>query len=337
MGDTFDVLNFWNQFSWEQARILLDSDPGVLATLSPMARDRTVRTFEPGIKLFFPGSTFPAISITGDQCALQCLHCDRKYLKHMKQAPTPDSLLALCRRLDVRGAVGCLISGGCNKEGSVPLGPFLDAIATIKRETHLILNVHTGFLTPEIASRLGEIGIDVVSFDVNGSADTIREIYQLNRGVEAYRESMDLLVKYHVNFVPHICIGLHFGHLKGEIDALKAIASYSPQTIVFIILIPPTEGPSKKLFTMPNPSDIGKIFCISRAAFPRTELFLGCMRPGGKIKALIEQRAIEAGATSVVIPTRETQNWLVIRGIPVIKYVSCCAIPSVFYSKAGEK
>ena len=336
MDSKFDAVNFWEHFSWEQARALLDMDSRVLETLSPTARDRTVQTFGPGIKLFFPGSAFPAISITGERCALECLHCKKKYLKHMKQATTPDALLALCRRLDARRAIGCLISGGCNESGSVPLGPFLDAIATIKKETRLILNLHTGFLTPEVASRLGEIGVDVVSFDVNGSADTIREIYRLNRSVESYRESMDLLKKYHVNFVPHVCIGLHFGHLKGEIEALEAIASYSPQTIVFIVLIPPTEGPAKNLFTIPDPGDIGKIFCISRAAFPRTELFLGCMRPGGNVKATIEQRALAAGATSIVIPTRETQDYLAVQRIPVVRYNSCCAIPPALYSKARE-
>ncbi len=330
----FDTESFWQRFSWNQARSFLEIDSRVFRDVSRGARDRTIQTFGPTIKLFFPGSVFPAISVTGDQCALECLHCNKKYLQHMKPATTPEALLALCRRLDARGAVGCLISGGCNDAGSVPLGPFLDTIAKIKKETRLVLNLHTGFLTPEVAARLGEIGVDVVSFDVNGSVDTMREIYRLNRDVESYRESLDLLTKSHVNFVPHVCIGLHYGHLKGEIDALELIARYAPETIVFIVLIPPTTSPSKNLFTMPNPEDIGKVFCISRAAFPRTELFLGCMRPGGKVKAAIEQCAIEAGAGSVVIPTRETQDWLAAQNIPTKRYNSCCAIPSSLYERA---
>ncbi len=334
MTEKFHVESFWNHFSWDQARQLLDADERVIKEVAAIARDRTVQAFGPAIKLFFPGSTFPAISITGDQCALACLHCNKKYLKHMKQAPTPEDLLALCRRLNARRAVGCLISGGCNESGSVPLGPYLDTIATIKRETRLVLNLHTGFLTPEVATRLGKIGVDVVSFDVNGSAETMREIYRLNRGVEDYRESMDLLKQNHVNFVPHVCIGLHFGHLKGEIDALETITKYAPQTLVFIILIPPIEDFSKNLFAMPDPGDVEKIFCIARAALPRTELFLGCMRPGGKVKVPIERCAIGAGATSIVIPTRQTQEWLTTQGIPTVRYNSCCAIPPSLYEKA---
>ncbi len=334
MTEKFNVDSFWDHFTWDQAHQLLDADSRVMKEVSKRARERTVQAFGPGIKLFFPGSTFPAITITGDQCALACLHCNKKYLKHMKQAPTPEGLLALCRRLDARKAVGCLISGGCNEAGSVPLGPFLDTIETIKRETRLVLNLHTGFLTPVVAARLGKIGVDVVSFDVNGSQDTMREIYRLNRGVEDYRASMDLLKQNHVNFVPHVCIGLHFGHLKGEIDALETIANYAPQTLVFIILIPPTEGPSKGLFAMPDPGDVEKIFCVARAALPRTELFLGCMRPGGKVKVPIEQHAIGAGATSIVIPTRQTQELLTNQGIPTVRYNACCAIPPSLYDKA---
>ncbi len=336
MTEKFDVDSFWNRFSWDQARRMLAADARVMKEVATIARKRTIQAFGPTIKVFFPGSTFPAISTTGDQCALECLHCNRKYLKHMKQAPTPEDLLALCRRLDARKAVGCLISGGCNASGSVPLGPFLDTIATIKKETRLVLNLHTGFLTPEVAARLGAIGVDVVSFDVNGSPDTMREIYRLNRGVEDYRESMDLLKQNHVNFVPHVCIGLHFGHLRGEIDALETIAHYAPQALVFIILIPPAEGPSKSLFAMPDPGDVEKIFCIARAALPRTELFLGCMRPGGKEKVPIEQRAIGAGASSVVIPTLKTQEWLQVQGIPTVRYNACCAIPPSLYDHARE-
>lgn len=332
--EKFTVDSFWNHFSWDQAHQLLSANAQVMKEVSKIARERTVQAFGPAIKLFFPGSTFPAISITGDQCALACLHCNKKYLKHMKQASTPEDLIALCRRLDARKAVGCLISGGCNESGSVPLVPFLDTIATIKKETRLVLNLHTGFLTPEVATRLGKIGVDVVSFDVNGSTDTIHDIYRLNRGVEDYRESLELLKQNHVNFVPHVCIGLHYGHLKGELDALKTIAEYAPQTLVFIILIPPTEGPSKSLFAMPDPGDVEKIFCIARAAFPRTELFLGCMRPGGNVKVPIEQRAIRAGASSVVIPTRQTQEWLNEQGIPTMRYNACCAIPPSLYDQA---
>ncbi|HMF32792.1 MAG TPA: radical SAM protein [Candidatus Lokiarchaeia archaeon] len=333
-AEIFDAASFWDDFSWEQARVLVAGGAEEMESLLPTARQRTVDAFGPAIKLFQPGSSFPAISITGSECALDCLHCNKRYLKQMKHATTPEDLLALCHRLDDRGAVGCLISGGCNPEGSVPLGPFLDAIATIKQETHLVLNLHTGFLTPEVAARLGEIGVDVVSFDVNGSSETVREIYRLDRDIGDYQQSLDLLAEYGVNFVPHVCIGLHYGQLKGELDALELIAKYDPSTIVFIILIPPTDGPNRGLFATPTPDDVGKIFCTARAALPHTELFLGCMRPGGVVRSAIERRAIEAGASTIVIPTRETREWLAAQEIPIRTYNSCCAIPPDLYEKA---
>jgi hypothetical protein len=333
----FDPSSFWEEFSWEEARNLVAAGPGTVKALLPTARQRTIDAVGPAIKLFQPGNAFPAISITGGECELDCLHCNKRYLQKMKHATTPEELIALCHRLDDRGAVGCLISGGCTPEGSVPLEPFLDAIATIKQETNLVLNMHTGFLTPTVAARLGEIGVDVVSFDVNGSPETMHEIYRLDRDLSDYQQSLDLLTEYRVHFVPHVCIGLHYGQLKGEVDALELISQYSPSSIVFIILIPPTDGPSKGLFTTPTAEDVSKIITIARAGFPQVELFLGCMRPGGNARAPIERMAIEAGASSIVLPTRETREWLARQEILIETYNSCCAIPPEMYEKARSE
>lgn len=335
--DDNEIAEFWESFSWDKARALLEMGPDSLPPIQHKARASTIQFFGPAIKFFQPGLKFPAISITGDQCALDCVHCNKRYLKSMYPARTPADLITLCQQLDDRGAIGCLISGGCDAEGSVPIGPFLDAIATIKQETQLVLNLHTGFLTPPIAARLGEIGIDVVSFDVNGSDETIQAIYRLNRKVSDYKQSLDLLEKFHVNFVPHICIGLHYGELKGEIDALEIIRDYSPNIIVFIVLIPPSQGPSKDFFIVPHPDNIAKVFCIARTAFPETELLLGCMRPGGSIRPAIEKQAIESGATSIVLPTRKTREWLVSQGVPIKVFSACCAIPPATYEKALVK
>ena len=77
-------------------------------------------------------SAFPSISVTGSSCALKCKHCDGKVLNTMFPALTPKELFDLCVKLKNRGAIGCLISGGCLPDGSVPLKRFVDAIAKIK-------------------------------------------------------------------------------------------------------------------------------------------------------------------------------------------------------------
>ena len=82
-------------------------------------------------------AAFPSISITGSSCALKCKHCNGKVLDTMFPALTPKALFDLCAKLKDNRAVGCLISGGCLPDGSVPIGEFVDAIAKIKKELGL--------------------------------------------------------------------------------------------------------------------------------------------------------------------------------------------------------
>ena len=170
------------------------------------------------LNCYYPGEKFPAISITGDECALNCKHCGQHYLKQMQSANTPEQLKTLCIELAQNGANGILISGGCDANGSVPLENFMDIIAAIKRETNLIVNVHTGLIADiQTAQRLANTGADVASVDIVGDTETIQEIYGLDKTPNDYRLTLSFLFEGSIpNIVPHICIGLNHGELKGE-------------------------------------------------------------------------------------------------------------------------
>ena len=86
----------------------------------------------------------------------------------------------MCFKLKQDGAVGCLVSGGCLPDGSVPLDGFVDAIEKIKLELGLTVFVHTGIITPKTAVALKKAGVDAALIDVIGSAETIRKTLNLN-------------------------------------------------------------------------------------------------------------------------------------------------------------
>lgn len=169
--------------------------------------------------------------------------------------------------------------------------------------------------------------------------EVVRNIYHLDLELNEYRRAIEILKKYNLNIVPHICIGLHYGKLSKEVEAVKFIkeSKINPSLIVIIILIPPKV--SKVKFVTPKPEDIAKIIAIIRVAFPKTEISLGCMRPRGKIKNEIEKVAIKAGISRIEIPSIETLKWLKKYNSKIqFKFFSaCCAIPIKFEKLAESK
>jgi hypothetical protein len=237
------------------------------------------------------------------------------------------------------GGVGVLISGGCKLDGSVPLMKYLDTIKKIKKKTDLIINTHTGLINKKTAKKLADAKVDIVSFDINLDYEIIKEIYHLDKTPNDYKRAMLLLKKFGLNVVPHICIGLHYGKLHKELEAIKFLkeTDFNPSLIVLIALIPPKR--SKFQFDRPSPSDIAKVIAAVRFIFPKTEISLGCMRPRKNIKVEVEKYAIKAGINRIELPSPDTLKWLKqINPEIQFKYFSaCCAIPSKFEDHAKSK
>jgi hypothetical protein len=129
---------------------------------------------------FFTGNPkFPAISITGTQCWLNCQHCRGKLLENMLFCTNPQQLYNLCLEIYNQGGDGCLISGGCLPNGQVPLDQYLEVIKKVKSDLNLELVLHTGILSKTTIERLASINVDAVMFDVIGDKQTLEEIYNL--------------------------------------------------------------------------------------------------------------------------------------------------------------
>jgi len=267
---------------------------------------------------------FPTISVTGRGCALRCKHCGGKVLETMYPATTPAKLLKLCERLKRNGALGCLISGGCLPEGSVPLEKFVDVIGKVKRELGLTVFVHTGIIDSETAKKLRNVGVDAALIDIIGSDNTIREIYNLNVAVKDYEDSLKALQEAGIVFVPHVIVGLHYGKLNGEFQALEMISRYKPSALVIIALMPIHETEMERV-EPPRPMDIAKVITVARLMFPKTPLVLGCMRPKGEHRAITDILAIKAGVNAIAFPTEEAIKFAENQGHSISFSSLCCS------------
>ena len=249
-------------------------------------------------------NAFPSISITGSSCALKCKHCNGKVLDTMVPALTPEQLFDVCAKLKNNGAVGCLISGGCLPDGSVPIDEFVDAIAKIKKKLGLTVVTHTGVIDYSTAKKLKEAGVDAALIDIIGSDETIREVYRLDVSVEDYDRSLRAFHKSGIPFVPHVLVGLHYGELKGELEALKMISRYSPSAVIIIAFMPIHGTPMEKVIP-PEPEDIARILVSAKLLMPKTPIVLGCMRPKGKHRINTDLLAVRAGANAIAFPVEE--------------------------------
>jgi len=312
----------WNM-NEKELQALLESE---VLTCHP----RRIQFYAPSFTYYktshFCSSTrdFPTISVTGNVCSLNCRHCAGKVLETMRPADTPKKLLSLCSELKQNGVRGVLISGGCLPDGSVPLQEFMTAIAKIKKELDLTVFVHTGLVDADMANQLREAQVDAALIDVIGSNETIKEVYNLNATAQGYADSLQALSEAGVNFVPHVVTGLHHGTLKGELDALFAIAKHKPSAIVIISFMP-IHGTAMEKTKPPAPIDIARTAAVARTMFQQTPLVLGCMRPKGKHRSETDVLALKAGVDGVAFPSEAAIRYAEKQCCTVGYSSFCCA------------
>jgi len=270
-------------------------------------------------------NVFPTISVTGTDCALNCKHCGGKVLTTMQPAFTPDDLFNMCSIFKQSGAVGCLISGGCLSDGFVPLKPFVAAIARVKHELGLTVFVHTGIIIDlDLAILLKNAAVDAVLIDIIGSQETIDKVYRLNVTVSDCAKSLDVLQKVGLNFVPHVIVGLNEGKLDGEYAALQMISHTTPSAVVIIAFMP-LFGTEMTHVKPPQPYDIARVVALTRIMFPQTPITLGCMRPKGKLRGVIDVLALKSGVDAIAFPSQEAIDFAQAQGWPISLSSYCCA------------
>jgi uncharacterized radical SAM superfamily protein len=315
-------ITVWNMNQNELTNLL---DTGAL-----VSRSKRIRFYAPSFMYYktryycSSPTDFPTISVTGKSCALKCKHCGGKVLETMYPVALPENLFDLCAQLKQDGALGCLMSGGCQPNGVVPIGKFVGAIKKVKRELGLTVFVHTGIVDFDTAEKLRDSGVDAALIDIIGSDETIKEIYNLNVTVKDYESSLKALHKAGIVFVPHVIVGLHYGRLKGEFHALEMISQYKPQALVIIAFMP-IHGTQMSTIEPPKPEDIAKVTTAARLMLPKTPLVLGCMRPKGKHRVKTDILAIKAGVNAIAFPTEETITFAENQGYSLSFSSYCCS------------
>lgn len=277
------------------------------------------------IECFYPGKGFPAISVTGRSCALNCKHCAGKYLEGMIPATTPSDLMGVAEALAERGAKGFLLSGGSDEAGKVRLADFCSAILEIKATTDLKINAHIGLSSKEEIARLVDCGIDAFSVDVYGSDESIREVLGLDASSDDYFTVLEELRRAGARVVaPHICVGIHGGRVGDELRAISRAAQFGPEVLILISLIP-TKGTQYESAPPPTGEVMLSVVDRAREELPGTKILLGCMR--SKLNRRSEAALVRAGLDGMVLPAPSTVQQLESEGYTIRKRAVCCSMP----------
>lgn len=267
---------------------------------------------------------FLTMSVTGNACGLMCDHCGTRVLEGMIPVKSPARFAEMGAQIVSAGAQGVLVSGGCLDDGSVPLDRFLDDIGRLK-ERGLRVLVHTGIVRRSIAQGLRRAGVDQILLDIIGDNDTIRDVYHLDRTTSDYREALAILQEEGLTAVPHVVVGLHYGEIRGEYHALEMIRDEGAQQVVIVVLQPIPGTAMAHVQSVPA-SEVGRVLAAARILMPDIPLSLGCAKPPGPEKRLMEQYAVDVGVQSIAYPLPDTVRYAEQNNYDVRYHEQCCSI-----------
>jgi uncharacterized radical SAM superfamily protein len=272
-------------------------------------------------------ASFPAFSITAGACALNCDHCQAKILEPMIPATKPEELDRKVRDLVMlKDLGGFLLSGGSNRRNEVPYERFYPTIEKLKRDfPHLRIAVHSALLDERRARLMESAGVDVAMMDVIGAQETIRDVYHLDRPVSDFEETLAALSATSMEVVPHIVIGLHYGRLLGEENALDIISRHKVAALILVI-VSPIYAPADKPFATIGTDDVAQVFVAARQRIQNAPVQLGCIRPAGLHKLTTDAYAVMAGFDGIAYPAEGTVALARAIGRPVEQEHACCSI-----------
>jgi uncharacterized radical SAM superfamily protein len=269
-------------------------------------------------------NAFLPISLTGSGCALACDHCDSKILEPMLPLNPREGLFSMCERLAKSGMEAVLISGGSQKNGQVPFMKHIHEIARVKKELGLKIIMHTGLVDETMAKGLKDAGVDGVALDIIGANETIKEVYHLNATTEDFDRSLEVLTKYGLSLRPHIILGLHYGKMLGEFKALEMISKYPVHALILVILTPLHDTPMRGV-TPPDPEEVAAFFQQSRLQMPDTKILVGCARPSGEYKKIVDLAAVDAGLNGIAYPAEGVIEHALAKGLEPKFFENSCS------------
>ena len=271
-------------------------------------------------------NSFPAFSITAGECGLNCDHCQKKILEPMIPATNPGMLDEKVRHLiETQQLSGFLLSGGSNRRNEINYSRYMPVIEGLKRDfPGLKVAVHTALLDESRAREMESAGVDTVMMDVIGAQETIEQVYKLKRPVEDFEKTLAALCSTSMEVTPHIVVGLHYGQILGEANALDMVSRYDVNALVLVVIMPFYAKPGT--FETPQTGDVGRIFLEARERLAEQQVLLGCARPPGMHKRVTDAYAIMAGLDGIAFPADGAVSVAHTIGRPFEQAHSCCSI-----------
>ncbi len=328
--------------NWQQSVLDIEAledaelDTGLIRTFEKNAAQsmaRPIRFSTPTFKEYESSelsgcgkNSFPAFSITAGGCALNCDHCQKKILEPMIPAVKPEHLDRQVRDMIVlQNLQGFLLSGGSNKRNEIKYERYLPVVEKLKRDfPHLQIAIHTALLDEAAAQRMESAGVDSAMMDVIGAQETIEQVYKLDRPVADFEATLATLTSTRLKVTPHIVIGLHYGEILGEENALDIVSRYDCHALVLVVIMPFYAKPGT--FKTPSTSDVGRIFLEARKRLPDRQVLLGCARPPGMHKRITDAYAVMAGLDGIAFPADGALAVSDAIGRPYTQEHACCAI-----------
>ena len=271
-------------------------------------------------------NSFPAFSVTAGACALDCDHCQARILDPMIPATSPEMLDRKVRDLVMlQDLQGFLLSGGSNRRNEIKYEKYLPVVEKLKRDfPHLKVAIHSALLDEPRAKAMENAGVDTAMMDVIGADETIRDVYHLDRPVADFEKTLAALCSTKMEIVPHIVIGLHYGRIVGEVNALDICARHPIHSLVLVVVMPFYAKPGT--FATPSTLDVGRIFLEARQRLPDKQVLLGCARPAGMHKRVTDAYAVMAGLDGVAFPADGAVAIADVIGRPYEQQHACCSI-----------
>ncbi|MEM1620328.1 MAG: radical SAM protein [Metallosphaera sp.] len=270
---------------------------------------------------FISKSKFTTISITGGQCSLNCFYCGTKYISSMEGAMSPEIFEKTVRRLHSRGVKGFLVSGGFDRDGKLPVAPFLPVMRKLKRELNLVFNLHPGLQDRETIEEMRDV-VDIVDFAFAYSPGSYHA-----KGIRAEREAYvktleDFIVRGPEYVVPHLMLGLPRDSEEDLRQEMELVSTFKPYLMNFLVVIPTPDTPSRALKV-----DLNKVIPLieygSRLMAGRTSM--GCMRPY-VIKEELDRAVLSKGLVQRIA----NPHHRVIREFNLPIYDACCSLPEKY-------
>jgi uncharacterized radical SAM superfamily protein len=271
-------------------------------------------------------NSFPAFSITAGACGLNCDHCQKKILEPMIPATDPAMLDTKVRAMvETEGLNGFLLSGGSNKKNEIPYSRYLPVVEQLKHDfPDLKIAIHSALLDERRAKAMEAAGVDTVMMDVIGAEETIQQVYKLNRPVDDFESTLAALCSTNMEVTPHIVIGLHYGRILGEANALDIVSRYPVTALVLVVIMPFYAKPGT--FVTPDTTDVGTLFAEARERLADKQVLLGCARPPGMHKRVTDAYAVMAGLDGIAFPADGAVSVAHSIGRPFEQAHSCCSV-----------